>query len=655
MPIQTALLNEFSFRDPYKRVITQADDFQTFVNFLVSSKCLVFDYETSGLEYYKHAQAVGIGLASWDNTGQLHAAYVPFRHATGEQQLDIGIIGPAIKQLLENPETLKIAHNIKFEDHFSRREGWRLQGPRFDTMIAARLYDENRPINLESRAATDLGLGDDAYAGKRLLEEKLKELAKQHGMKIREYKGAFGYQHVPITLCGYYGCCDVQSTGGLAQFYTQWGLPETYKRIWTTEMLLTEALCDMEQQGMPVDVPYLQKLQARLADAKEVSEKNIKAHLGHHMFNLGSDNQLRKYLIQELRLPLFKKTKAGAFSVDVEVLEYFSGHSPVLDLILEWRKAEKIFSTYTQSILDRLDDKGFVHGDLQQVGTNTGRLSCKSPNYQNFPSDDNNRARGHCGKDLKEGGVDPWSVRRAFIVEPDKCRIFADYSQIELRVLAYYSKDPVMMQAYLDGEDIHDKTASEVSKIVGKELPRRIAKIINFGLSYGLGTKGLSRDAKIPEDEAEKFMYGFFQQFQGIPAFRKELCALARRQQGHFRNIWGRSRRLPELFAAESFIRGKAERRAIGTCIQGTASELTKESIVRIWQYLKRHNITGALVNTVHDEIQLDVARDSVQDVAPHIKRLMEDYPEFLPIPIVVDLEYAEHSWADKKPLIIEV
>jgi len=913
--------------DPSKQIITTGERFERLIRWLQTRKAIVVDYETSGTAWFKHACIAGIGLASWDDQGRIWNAYVPVRHRTASSQLSMDVVGPAVKQLLENTDVLKVGHNIKFEDHFSRKEGWRILGPRYDTMVAARLYNDNeRFLKLEKRAETDLGIAD-AMRWNRELNEEVAKLARANNMGIEAYKYQYGYSEVDPGLCGIYCCTDTAHTAQLHDCYERWGVSRYFPRIWKTEMRLTSVLCDMEQAGMPIDVPYLQSVKAQVRQAKEALEKRIQEAMGGYKFNIASDNELRTTLWHVLGLRWDKLTKGEQYAVDREVLEAFAPSNTVCKLILDWRDADKIDTTYTSSILNLLDAKSYVHGNLKQMGTNTGRLSCEEPNYQNFISDDEDRALAATGKKLKEGGKDPWSIRRAFTIrEVGSARIFLDYclapetlvettkglrvirdirpgdkvyslddrkiiwanvsqstpiaplpayeitfdnkqtviassdhkwpvrvregkrfvviekttrelqlgermipmrrcvskskgythlyaysafeytkehllvadaelgprlpgfdvhhldgdkqnnnpenlkyenvrahrgqhsrqayrtqdhslrlahlrmaishrdfrgkknpnygnkrgavchcghcdkafyrfpsqakkycsracysearrlgnnhkivgirylgerpmhaitvdkthnfvlgagivtcnSQIELRVLAYYSRDPIMVDAYLRGEDIHDRTAAEVGAILQRECPRRVAKVVNFGLSYCMSARGLSAQAKIPEEEAAVFLAAFFQRYKGISAFRNELWAQARRQGCQWQNIFGRIRRLPDLKAPEFWKARRAERQMIGSAIQGTAAELTKESLCRLSDWFEAEKIPAIICNTIHDEIQIDCPQECLPQVVKGAKQYMENFPEFAPIPILVDAAVTYQTWADK-------
>lgn len=638
---QLSAFAQFQSDDPQRVVVTEPAEFERLINFLQTRKVLVFDYETSGLEYYLGAESIGVAFGAWDDSGRLWNAYVPYRHRTGQAQLDFNRIAPAISGLLADHNTLKVCQNIKFEDHFTRREGWVLNGPRFDTMIAARLYNENYSAALEHRAAKDLGMGEAAYEGKRLLDAEIKRLARAQGLSKTAYLQGRGYSEVCIQLCGYYAGTDTMLTANLYQFYDKWGIQTYYPRIWPTEMYLTKVVCDMEEHGLLVDHAYLDNLRKMLTVERDRLEGLIRQQVG-SKFNMASDEHVRSYMRDTLRLKLWRRTKNEALSVDHDVLEEFVCLYPVLDLILKWRDVEKLLSTYTTSILDKMDARGYVHGDLQQVGTTTGRLSCKEPNYHNFPGDDSERVEA-CG------GVDPWSIKRAILVEPSYVNIYADYSQVELRVLAFYSADKIMMDAYQKGEDIHERTSQEVGAFLGKPLPRRVAKVVNFGLSYGMSYWGLARQAKISEDEAKEFLDTFMHRYPGIPRYKKALIELARSQQGQVCNLFGRTRRLPDLFSGDWRESSGAERQLIASMIQGTAAELTKESLVRLDQYFVSEGLPVKLINTVHDEIQASTLPEYLHIVAPATKALMENYPEFAPIPIIVDLETSTTAWNAKQ------
>lgn len=652
MPVQLTALDYYPAGDDNKRIIRTGEDLERMERHLLSSPFTVFDFETSGVNWFKKARAVGGALATWGPDNRIWNYYVPFRHKSGEAQLDLSVVSPVFKRILGNPHSIKIAHNIKFDDHFARREEWFLGGYRYDTMVASSLYDENQRLELESRALLLLGHKDPKYWDSRVQRE-ISALAKRAGKNKTDYLDVHGYEELPINLCGTYACHDTQYTAELYQYYEQrCGLSSAFPRIWQTEMALTEVLCDMEESGLPVDVPYLEHLQDVLSAAKAGLEDFIASELGGG-FNPGSDDQLRDLLFKQWKCPVIKFTEGKKPAVDAEVLAYFAPRIPVLRKIKEWRDADKLESTYTRSILDKTDERGICHSDFKQVGTNTGRMACRAPNFQNLPQDDDARAIKYSGKPLKEGGVDPWSIRRAFIVRgKDRPRLYFDYSQIELRVLAFYSRDPIMVDNYMRGGDIHQRTMDEVSAMLGRPVPRRDAKVVNFGLAYCLTAEGLSRQAGMPIDEAEQFMAGFFERYRGIAEFRETFWKSIEESEGKsFRNIFGRMRRLADISSWQDWRRRRAQRQGIGSLVQGTAAELTKESLVRVSRWIKASGADAELVNVVHDDIQIDVHVGWLASVARAAKREMEAYPEFHPIPITVDGDYSTTNWAEKKSL----
>ncbi|OGO08174.1 MAG: hypothetical protein A2Y61_00385 [Chloroflexi bacterium RBG_13_60_13] len=634
---------------PDKHLVVTSEAFERMTRFLACSPVVVFDFETSGLQWFREARSCGLALAGWDGSSEIHHFYTPYRHRTGEPQLDMAMIGPAFKQLLGDESKIKVAHHLKFDEHFARREGWQVRGPRYDTMIAARLYDENRPLALKYRAKADLGR-DDADEWERRVDAEVVKLARIQRMGKKEYVACYRYCQVAVPVLGTYACFDAGHTAQLYIKYERAKLSQLYPRIWNTEMQLIEVLTDMEEMGLPVDVAYLENLRDTLTGMATSLELEIERILGRRS-NLRSDDELRDLLTGTLGFTLDKLTKGKALSVDREVLESFEDRHPVMPLIMKWRDAEKLANTYTTSILQRLDAQNILHADFQQAGTNTGRMACREPNFQNQPTDDDTRAVEYTGLALEDGGTDPWSIRRAFVNRgPGWVRLFFDFSQIELRVLAFYSRDPVMVDNYIRGGDIHERTSLEVFGSKEKKY-RRIAKIINFGLSYGLSDLGLRRQAKIPLPEAAKFMATFFKRYAGVDVFRKRFWSQVRAQECQFQNLFGRPRRMPGIVNKSDYHRGRAERQAIASLIQGTAAELTKESLVRIWRRFKAEGLPAWPVNTVHDEIQVDCHVDALVSVCRAMKEEMERFPEFDPIPVVVAGDYTTDSWASKRKL----
>lgn len=635
--------------DPRRQTVTTLEQFQWMMRVLKQQRSVAADTETSGTAWYRHARMCGASFTC-PLQGALQSWYIPFRHQTGEQQLPEDLVLRGIRDVVEDPNIETRWHNKKFDWHMMRADGLDIVGPSRDTMFEALLYDENVPLALKSRANFDLQRPD-ALVYEAILDNEVKRLASEAKIGIKEYKDRFGYSHVPIQTAGLYACFDTEFTWELAELYDRKSIRQTFAETYQLEMDLTAALIEMEENGLPVDVDYLNYLKAVTEQAMVTLEPQVFHALGGYSFNLGSDDELRDVMKNRLGLKMWKRTETGAYSVDKEVLEHFSDEHPAMELILEWRQARKINSTYTDSIIKSIGYDGLLHGDFRQVGTNTGRLSSASPNLQNFAGDSDKRALAYSGKKVEDGGVDPWSVKRAFVNRgPGWARGYYDYSQIELRVLAHYSQDPTMMDVYLNGEDIHERTRLEVG---GPEGKRRDAKIVNFGLSYCLSAKGFSRQAKIPLEEAESFMNIFFERYPRIAPFRREFWAFVRQNGFFFQNMFGRPRRVPGLNNMNAYERGRAERQAIGTLIQGTAAELTKKSIVRLHQWNHSQGLGLKLCSTIHDEIQIDQPVHNFVEVARGVKYIMEDFPQFHPILAETDAEWMDTNWAEKKGLTL--
>lgn len=915
--VQRRAFSYFRVENPRHKLVQDEAEFWQVIRFLEKQKTIGLDYETSGLQVHRHSRICGVALGC-ETANDVYAWYVPFRHVTGERQLPEDVVLKGTKILTEKLDLEKICHNVKFEDHMSRRDGMQLLGPRRDTMIEAHLYDENQSAALKNRAATDLG-NMLAHKHEALLNRELARLAKEQRLKITEYKDAFGYSQVPVGLAAAYACYDIEFTLQLARFYDHHSVRAHFQNVYETEIRLASVLCDMERNGVPVDVGYIQGLKERVSIACERLAPKIYQAVGNYHFNIASDDELRHVLITRCGLPLTKKTKAEKLSVDVEVLESFSDMHPVCDLLLEYRTADKIRTTYTDSILKRIGWDGLLHGEFRALGTNTGRLASSNPNMQNFPSDSDSRAQASTGKKIKDGGVDPFSIKRAFVRRgDDQIRLHYDYSQIELRVLAEYSQDPTMLDVYRNGLDIHTRTESEV---FGTEdgTNRRPAKVINFGLcvaegqlvltdhgeipiervlshhkvwdgiawvshsgivcrgeqevitydgltatpdhevyttegkriplaclqgrsdlrgqlaiggrgtipitytdfdrrrkgagdwdeqdsescgscvhclrkaevgagdeyslreeyelpvsvweilrspgevfgaavrrydatllprhtpffpplqraghqgfvhvtrtlhpvgvgyvsrsgfskeglrphrqrrallagqpslggsqhksakqaavvydilnagprrrftvsgkvvsnSYCLSAKGFSRQAKMQLEKAEAYMQRFFARYPRIAPFREEFWAMCRRNQNSFLNKFGRPRRIPGLALMDGYERGRAERQAIGSLIQGTAAELTKASLIRIADWEQKNGAGIKLLSTIHDEISMDLPMANLREVSPEIKGMMEDFAPYFPsVPIVTDTEFSLRSWDEKRTLTSEV
>jgi DNA polymerase-1 len=638
------------FNDPTKRIIRTSDELFDVLRYVEKFDNLAYDTETSGLAWYQHSRICGYSFAVFnpERIGQTLAWYVPFRHHDVTQQIPEADAVRGMKIILENEKQTKICHNLKFERHMALNERVTIKGSVRDTAIEAGLFNEHEPMQLKRRAKVELN-DPRPEQHEQILDGMIRLLAKENKLGIDAYRDRYGYAQVPIDISGIYACYDVDATLQLAAFYDRMNVRQFFHQIYSTELELTSVLCEMERNGLPIDVKYLEHVRDLTESSLESTEQRIFQKLGYR-FKISSDDQLRQVLLTKLKVPLFKMTtKGNQFSVDKEVLEHFSPEFPVLEDILEYRQAQKISSTYTDSILERLDHRNVLHGDLKSMGTKTGRLSSEKPNLQNFAGDSDKRALAHSGKKVEDGGVDPWSIKRAFVNRsPDMCRLYFDYSQIELRVLAELSCDPTMIDVYVHDQDIHERTSLEVFGNKEKST-RRQAKVINFGLSYCLSATGFSRQSKIPLEDAERHMENFFIKYPRISPYRNEFWAECRRNNNSFINVFGRPRRIPNLASPEKGFRKAAERQSIGSCIQGTAAELTKISLCRLHRWNKSTGAGIKLCSTIHDEISMDVSAKDKIEIARHVKALMEDFSFwFRRVPIKTECEYSTTNWAEK-------
>lgn len=663
-------------QDPRFQVVTKAYELESMMNALRSSKSFAYDYETNGLAWWKGKRPCGVAFTMQAPSDAYPMNwYVPYRHITQQEQLAPEVVIAAQKEILEDPAKLKLAHNIKFEQHMSRMEGIKLTGPRCDTMVEARFFNEDMPAGLKERMVLDLN-DPDGKLHEDMLKTDIHRLAHRRGLGVEAYQDQFGYSELEIFLCGMYGAHDTFGTWRLHNFYEEQGVrayyqksprgPE-YRGIYDIEMKLTDVLCRMEEVGQPLDTEYLTQLHIFLTKEKEKAEGEFFKTFGVEYFNLSSDDQLRDFLQRGLKLKWDKYTDKGNLAVDYDVLSDLSKQVPALNHALRYKEVEKKLSTYTIAMVERADANGVLHCDFQQLGTNTGRLSCKKPNLQNISSDDDDRAKAN-------KGLDPESIKRAFIVQrfaadpyramyeatygrtPKFYRLFSDYSQIELRMLADYTKDVRLVKAYLDGKDIHDEVERAVfgtgteykdgKKIDGPN--RRKAKVINFGLSYCMSPMGFARQIKeVTPEEAEGYFNEYNQKFPGVPLFRQKFWTYIRMNRCQFDNKFGRTRHVPGIVVNDNAVRKRNERMAIATLIQGTAAELTKQSLVLVDEAFEAEQMESRLSQTIHDEIQVDGPVEEFAKAARIVKTIMEDFPDFC-IPIIADLKYSVTHWADK-------
>ncbi|HET9346799.1 MAG TPA: DNA polymerase I, partial [Candidatus Limnocylindrales bacterium] len=412
------------------------------------------------------------------------------------------------------------------------------------------------------------------------------------------------------------------------------GLDRLFREV---ELPLIPVLARMEADGVALDRDALAVLDREFAAEIDRLEREIHVDVGHE-FNLGSPKQLEQVLFYELDLPKGKRTKTG-YSTDASVLEELRPAHPMIDKLLEWRVYTKLRSTYVEALPSLIADDGRLHTTFHQAVASTGRLSSSDPNLQNIP------IRTELGR----------RIRRAFVAgDPSKVLLAADYSQIELRILAHVSGDEHLKDAFARGADIHRETAARVLHKAPDDITkdeRSMAKMVNFGLAYGMSDFGLASRANIPRKEAQEFINSYFAAYSGISYYMMAIKETAK-QQGWVETLLGRKRQIPELRAANPALRGAGERMAINMPIQGTAADIQKIAMIRVAERLAEGGSSAILLLSVHDELLFEVPRDEVDALAALVRETMEGALQ-LSVPLVVDVKVGE-DWESMTPLTRE-
>ncbi len=399
-------------------------------------------------------------------------------------------------------------------------------------------------------------------------------------------------------------------------------------------MPLIPVLARMELAGILVDPDFLRRMAADLSEQIGALEKGIYEAVGHE-FNINSPKQLGDVLFKELKLPAGRKTKTG-YSVDAEVLEMLKGTHPVIDNLLEYRQLGKLKSTYVDGLLALIHPKdGRVHTSFNQTIASTGRLSSSQPNLQNIP------IRTEVGR----------RIRRAFLADPGCVLLTADYSQVELRILAHITREPALVAAFERNEDVHAATAARLYKVPLSEVTpamRRLAKTINFGVLYGQSPFGLARVADIPLDEAAEYIRSYEATFPLVKAYVEETKNLAR-TQGYVETLLGRRRYMPDLLSLPLMQRQAAEREAINMPIQGTNADIIKIAMVRLLHHFEELDLRSKMILQVHDELVFEVPEDELELVKGIVRATMEEAMT-LSVPLKVDMKIGP-NWYDVAPV----
>lgn len=509
-----------------------------------------------------------------------------------------------VKKLMENGLISKAGHDIKQDVLLLKSIGIEISHIRFDTMLAAYVLDPSK---------SSAGIGD---ISRDILGEEFEDYKSKGGsveVKYSNTAAAIGKLIEPMQ-----------------QMIKDAGMNELYNDV---ELPLLSVLADMEYTGFKVDKTMLEKLGQEFSLQIDILTESIYDYAG-ESFNINSTKQLGVILFEKLGLPAAKKTKTG-YSTDVEVLEGLLDKHPMIEKLLEYRQLLKIRSTYIDGMINVINpNTGKVHSKLNQAATATGRLSSTDPNLQNIPIKTENGRK----------------IRKAFVASSeDYVLVDADYSQIELRVLAHISGDEKFIDAFIKNEDIHTRTASEVFNVPIDEvtsLLRGRAKAVNFGIVYGISDYGLSKDLKIPKKEAKIYIENYFSRYPKVKQYMDDIVAQAK-EHGYTTTLLNRRRYVPEILSRNAIQRGMGERIAMNTPIQGSAADIIKIAMIKVHNELKERNLKSKLILQVHDELLVETHKSEVEEVKQIVKKNMEAAMN-LKVPLTADVSMG-NNWFDAK------
>lgn len=569
--------------------ILDAASLERWLDALNAAELVAMDTETTSLDPMA-ARLVGISLATAGGV----ACYIPVAHRApeGVQQLPKTTVLERLRPWLENPGAAKLLHNAKYDSHVLANEGIRLAGIAEDTMLQSYVLESHRRVNLQELGERWLGRTGVTY------EDICGKGARQ-----------ICFDEVDVETASRYACEDADFTWQLHHILRPRIAAEPgLEKIYRLEIRCSEVLTTIERNGVKVDSHVLAMQSHELG--QQMLELERKAYeLAGQPFNLNSPKQLAEILFQRMQLPVVRKTASGAPSTDEDVLSRLALDYPLPALILEYRAVAKLKSTYTDKLPRMVNAAtGRIHTRYSQAAVVTGRLASSDPNLQNIPV---RTAEGR-------------RVRKAFVASGGQI-VSADYSQIELRVMAHMSDDENLRRAFQENLDIHRATAAEVFGVALAEVSseqRRAAKAINFGLIYGMGEFGLASNLGIARDAAKAYIDRYFTRYPGVARYMETIRAQAG-DRGFVETVFGRRIWLPDLRGAKGPRRAAAERAAINAPVQGTAADLIKMAMVAVDDWLRAEGLQTRLVMQVHDELVLDVPGDEVEAVADSLPRLM--------------------------------
>jgi DNA polymerase-1 len=583
---------------------------------LEQAKAISFDVESTSTDPMA-AHLVGIALSTREGTGY----YVPTGHKATDRNLPLATIIERLGPALQNPNIAKYAHNANYDLTVLAELGLAVKPVTCDTMLAEWLLNpSSRNLGLKNLAWTRLGVEMTP------IEELIGSGRKQITMDL-----------VEVEKAAPYACADVDMTLRLAaQLQPELREKALWELFADVEMPLVPVIVDMQRAGVKLDVEYLEEMSLDLGRRLDELQEEIEAQIGHSI-NINSTQQLSVALFDEmgLALPWMRRGKSGYYSTAADVLEKIRDKHPVVELVLEHRQLVKLKGTYVDALPALVNPHtGRLHTSYNQAGSVTGRFSSSNPNLQNIP------IRTELGRE----------IRRAFVAKEGWWLLAADYSQVELRVLAHVSGDPAMLAAFARGEDIHASTAAAIYGVPLAEVTatqRRVAKMTNFAISYGVTGYGLSERTELSPQEAEAFIQAYFETYPKISDYIEHTRQQAR-EQGYVETLLGRRRYFPELSTKAQVhrnVREQAYRMAINAPIQGTAADILKVAMRQLWNEMRSRELRSRMILQVHDELVLEVPEDELRQVAPLMIQVMEGAYE-LDAPLKVDAKLGR-NWLE--------
>ena len=570
------------------------------------------DTETTSLDPMS-ARIVGISFAVEVGKG----AYLPLAHVYPDcpMQLPFEESLAALKPWLESAAHKKVGQNLKYDAHVFANHGIALNGIAHDTLLQSYVLESHKSHDMDSLAARHLGRKTIAFT----------EVA---GKGVN----ALGFEQVPIDKAAAYSAEDAEVTLHLHQtLWPQIEADDKLKRIYELEIPTADVLRKMERTGVLIDRALLATQSHELGGKMLELERRAYDAAG-QPFNLNSPKQIGEIFFERLKLPVVKKTATGQPSTDEEVLEKLALDYPLPRILLDFRGMSKLKSTYTDKLPKMVRDAqmtggfnvtGRVHTNYGQAIAVTGRLASNDPNLQNIPI---RTAEGR-------------RIREAFIAPPGRVILSADYSQIELRIMAHISQDSSLLKAFAEGADVHRATASEIfgaplDEVTGEQ--RRYAKVINFGLIYGMSAFGLASNLGIEREAAKNYIDRYFARYPGVANYMQE-TRIAAKENGYVETVFGRRLWLAEINAASQARRAGAERAAINAPMQGTAADLIKMSMIAVQGWIEAENLTSRLIMQVHDELVLEVAEEELERVRVEVPKLMSEVA-ILDVPLLAEV-----------------